>query len=165
MKDVPIILIVTYIRLVVQTHHCCILTRSRSLKIDGTLVAGIIEVCITMAEIRFAGTKSYDRLSSCKLRISVQRTHTSHTCHVPREPTFRRSRNKRAKVAKQDGTNSRRSPHSSKCCPARPLWRTSSYPQPRSAVCCTSCKCSRRWPRPQRLQRLPQYRCQLAQTR
>lgn len=34
---------------------------------EGTLVAGITEVCITIAEIRFAGTKSYDKLISCKL--------------------------------------------------------------------------------------------------
>ena len=165
MKDVPIILLGTYIRLFVQTRYYCNLTRSRSLKIDGTLVAGITEVCITMAEMRFAGTKSYDRLSSCRLHVSAQITHTSHICHAPRGPTFRRSRNKTAKAAMQDGTNSHRSPHSSKCYLARPLWRTSSYPQPRSAVCCTSCRCSLRWPKPQSLPLSPQSRCQPAQTR
>ena len=36
---------------------------------EGTLVAGITEVCITIAEIRFAGTKSYDKLISCKFSI------------------------------------------------------------------------------------------------
>lgn len=34
---------------------------------EGTLVAGITEVCITIAEIRFAGTRSYDKLISCRL--------------------------------------------------------------------------------------------------
>ena len=48
---------------------------SISLKTEATLVAGMIEYSVTMPEMSAAGTKSYDRLMSCRLHL-VPHRHT-----------------------------------------------------------------------------------------
>ena len=78
---------------------------------EGTLVAGITEVCITIAEIKFAGTKSYDKLISCKLHHPSIPAPTSRSSRTPPAPTSRRNTSTNAKKwrqAKQVGTSSDR---------------------------------------------------------